>query len=49
MLIHGKNHSFTTLTVNSRATPVIIIQIVVRFFVDYRIKQHTSLLVSETV
>ena len=26
-----------------------IIQIVVRFFVDHRIKQHTSLLVSETV
>lgn len=25
------------------------IQIVVRFFADYQIKQHTSLLVSETV
>ena len=42
-------HSFTTLTENSRATPVYNIQIVVRFFVDHRIKQHTSLLVSETV
>lgn len=41
-------HSFTTLTENSRAT-LVDIQIVVRFFGGHRIKQHTSLLVLETV
>ena len=37
-LINGTNQNLTTLTEDSRAALVKIIQTVVRFFADYRIK-----------
>ena len=43
------NTCMNKLTILSRIRLIYSIQIVVRFFVDHRIKQHTSLLVSETV